>query len=326
MPELISLFLKKNFSSLKKIILLVEEHSKNSYYWDNVITLLKVLKESGTYKIVPCVPGKKITQKTKFKSFTGRTLEVDLLKEQVLDADLVLSNNDFSVPYDLGKTPVLMPPVMSGWRYRKKHVFFKEYNDLALEFSNLIGIDSQLLSIKTSRFLDFSLEDLNTLSRLKKAVQKSLESLEGQYQKWGIKPFLFLKNNSGTYGLGMTTITYAEEIDSWTYKIRKKMKASKGGAKVKELIIQEGIATYVRDNGVVAEPVIYMIGSKPAGGFLRTHSKKGEKDNLNSPGVVYRTLCLSDLAIEVEGKASENVYGWLSMLGVLAVAKEFQKI
>ena len=135
---------------------------------------------------------------------------------------------------------------------------------------------------------------------------------------------MFLKNNSGTYGLGMTTITYAEDIDSWTYKIRKKMKAGKGGVKVKELIIQEGISTYVRDKGVVAEPVIYAIGSKPVGGFLRTHSLKGEKDNLNSPGVVYRTLCLSDLAIEVEGKPSENVYGWVALLGVLALAREFK--
>ena len=72
--------------------------------------------------------------------------------------------------------------------------------------------------------------------------------------------------------------------------------------------------------------MIYFIGAQLAGGFLRTHKEKGARDHLNSPGAVYRTLCVSDLEIEVEGKPMENVYGWIAYLGVLASAKELQSL
>ena len=77
------------------------------------------------------------------------------MQDQVKEADLILSNNDFSVPYDLGDIPVLIPPVRAGWGYRRKHAFFEEYNQLALEFSGVIGMDSDLLTIKTRRFKNF---------------------------------------------------------------------------------------------------------------------------------------------------------------------------
>ena len=65
-----------------------------------------------------------------------------------------------------------------------------------------------------------------------------------------------------------------------------------------------------------------MIGCQLAGGFLRTHNKKGPKDSLNSPGAVYKRLCVSDLEIDVEGKPLENVYGWIAKLGILAIGRE----
>lgn len=65
-----------------------------------------------------------------------------------------------------------------------------------------------------------------------------------------------------------------------------------------------------------------MIGCELAGGFLRAHDKKGPKESLNSPGAVYKRLCVSDLRISVEGNPLENVYGWIARLGLLAVGRE----
>ena len=102
------------------------------------------------------------------------------------------------------------------------------------------------------------------------------------------------------------------------------MKASKGGRKVNRLILQEGISTALSSDQSCAEPVIYTLGAELIGGFLRTHSKKGVRENLNSPGAVYQKLCMSDLMVQVEGKDEENVYGWISRLALLSLAYEIK--
>ncbi len=102
------------------------------------------------------------------------------------------------------------------------------------------------------------------------------------------------------------------------------MKAAKGGRKVNQLIIQEGIPTILNQKGGRAEPVIYMLGSQLIGGFLRVHKAKGSRENLNSPGAVYRKLCISDLKVQVEGKNEENVYGWIARLTLLALGFEIK--
>ena len=59
---------------------------------------------------------------------------------------------------------------------------------------------------------------------------------------------------------------------------------------------------------------------------MRAHNKKGESENLNSPGAVYKRLCVNDLQVSVQGHPMENVYGWLAKLGILAIAMEAKEI
>ena len=69
-----------------------------------------------------------------------------------------------------------------------------------------------------------------------------------------------------------------------------------------------------------------MIGNKLAGGFLRTHGAKGPVENLNSPGAVFKRLCMKDLQVDIEGSCLENVYGWVAQLNVLAIGREAQAV
>ena len=317
-------YLNKHFPNCKNLILLAEEHTKNPFYWDNIYSLGKLLEESGGLSVSVCVPGKNITEDQKFTSAKGHSIQVFLLKNKIKKADLIISNNDFSVDYGMNLNIPIIPPTSLGWKTRRKHSFFEEYNRLVKEFSQILGIEPWILQIKTTRFANFLISDSSCLDRLKEEVSIFLEELVPIYAPQKQTPFIFLKNNAGTYGLGMTTISSAQDIDNWNYKIKKKMRATKGGGQVQELIIQEGIASNLKREGLVAEPVIYLIGSRLAGGFLRTHKEKGTRDNLNSPGAVYRTLCISDLEIEVEGKPLENVYGWIAYLGGLAQAYELK--
>ena len=324
-------YLKTYFPTVKNIILLAEEHTQNPFYWDNIHSLKTVLEKSHTDSVFVCVPGQQIRENKVIISASGHSIKVFLLNSKKDKADLVISNNDFSVDYGMDLPIPVTPPILAGWNTRRKHSFFEEYNLLVTEFTRLIQVEPEYLTIKTKKFSDFHPDDPKCLKRLKEEVEIFLSELTPiykniLYKQNEQKPFLFLKNNSGTYGLGMTTITSSKDIEHWNYKIRKKMKATKGGGKVTELIIQEGIASHIKKEGFVAEPVIYCVGPHLTGGFLRTHKKKGARDNLNSPGAVYRTLCISDLEIEVEGKSMENVYGWIAKLGCLSLSYELKPL
>ncbi len=321
--SLIKNYLKKHYPSCKKIILLAEEHTKNYYYWDNIY-VIKSLIESTGYTVTVCVPGKVITSSTKIMAASGREISVYLLNKK--KGDLIISNNDFSVSYDLPKDIFCNPCVEMGWGLRKKHSFFVEYNKVVDEFASLIKMDPWCFKVETELFSPFHLDSDENINLLKDRVSLFLRNLKNKLPEKSMEePYLFLKNNSGTYGLGITSIDRAEELDHLNYKTRKKMKASKSGSGIKEVILQEGIPTILgQEKGQSVEPVIYMIGSKLTGGFLRGHDKQGHKANLNSPGAVYKRLCVSDLEIEIRGHTMENVYGWIGKLGVLALISEIE--
>ena len=321
-PSIMKEYIQKHYGKIQKIVLLTEEHTQNLYYWDNVSVLQSMIEGSGA-KVQICVPGKQLTQPLTLTTAGGQNISIELLNRHLQTTDLIISNNDFSSSYNIPDHIPLNPSPKMGWKCRRKDQFFREYNSLAVEFSKLIEVDPWHLTIKTKLFEPFNLDDPSSLKNLKTSLSAFLKDLQPAYEKRAEVPFAFLKNNSGTYGLGVTSLQSAEEIDQWNYKTKKKMKAAKGGRKVTQLILQEGVPTILHKEGT-AEPVIYVSGSQLIGGFLRTHKTKGVRENLNSPGAVYKKLCISDLKVQIEGKDAENVYGWIARLAVLALGFEIK--
>lgn len=322
--------------SCNNVLLLAEENTRNPHYWDNILTLMAIIKGAGRQVIVG-IP-RPLPQPLAITAASGQPVtlfgvELDLGKISVagFSPDLVVNNNDFSVISEVWKKDLkipINPPLQLGWYQRRKDHYFSIYNELSQTFAEKIGIDPWLLQIATQRFSHFDVDAPDSLTSLAAEVDTMLAQIQSEYRKRGIeqRPFVFIKNNSGTYGLGVTRVYDGKEILGWTYKTRKKMKATKGGGGVSELIIQEGVPSALRFQDEVAEPTIYMIGCQLAGGFLRSHSEKDPTESLNSPGAVFRKLCVSDLAINVEGLPMENVYGWLACLGTLALGREAKSL
>lgn len=332
---LMAAYIDKHYGpGVKNILLVTEEHTGNPYYWDNVYTI-KSLMESAGKSVNVAIP-RELSEPIRLQSASGREITVGsalkdgaLLKE--FNPDLVISNNDFSEAYEeWAKTMefAMNPPRELGWYQRKKSRYFKFYNQLVNEFAQVAKFDPFLLRVETEEYANFDIASEDSRSDLANKVDQMLERLKVEYQKRGItqQPFVFVKNNAGTYGLAVIRVGSGEEVRQWSYKSRKKMKAAKGGREVEEVIIQEGIPSIVQAESASAEPVIYMIGCELAGGFLRTHSEKGSTDSLNSPGAVYKRLCVSDLAVRAEGCPQENVYGWSAKLGLLAIAMEAEEM
>lgn len=328
---LIADYVRRHYGSgVKKLLLVTEEHTQNLYYWENVSTI-KGLIEGAGYELRIAF-ARPLPEPLKLTSATGREVIVEsampgstLMKEY--RPDLIISNNDFSDAHDewaVSQTLPMNPPRELGWYQRKKSRYFRFYNQLAEEFSKAAQIDPFLLQVATEEYDSFEIENEQSRKILGDKVDAMIANLAKEYEKRGLqqKPFVFVKNNSGTYGLAVIRVGSGQEVKEWTYKSRKKMKAAKGGRDVEEVIIQEGIPSVVKADDATAEPVIYMIGCELAGGFLRTHAEKGDTDSLNSPGAVYKRLCVSDLVTDPKGCPKENVYGWSAKLGLLAIALE----
>lgn len=318
--------------SSQKVVLLTEEHTNNPYYWDNVNVLKELLEKAG--RDVRLAIPRPLTEPLEVQSASGAKLKVYSatrvdhgVKVGDMVPDIIISNNDFSNAYaewiEGLKTPI-NPPHDLGWHRRRKDQFFNAYNRLAMEFAEVLAVDPFFFQVETRHFAGFDVNSEQSRGELADQVDVLLGDVRKLYESRGIttKPFAFVKNSAGTYGLAVSQVHSGDDVRQWNYKARKKMKAAKGGRDVEEVIIQEGVPTIVTASGSTAEPAIYMIGCQLAGGFLRTHSEKGAEESLNSPGAIYQRLCVSDLNVNVEGHPMENVYGWVGKLSFLAIAQE----
>lgn len=320
--------------NLKSILLITEEHTNNPHYWENVATLMDIF-EGCDLQVKAAFP-RDLPENLMMTSTTGRQIRVHSATVasklfETFRPDLVVSNNDFSNSYEAWAKEfpfAINPPRELGWYQRQKSRYFKMYNQLVREFSDIAEIDPFLMNIETEEFLHFDIGNDDSRAKLASQVDAMLSRLAKDYAARGIeqKPFVFVKNNHGTYGLAVIRVGSGQEVLDWTYKSRKKMKAAKGGNDVEEVIIQEGVPSVVKADGASAEPVVYMIGCELAGGFLRTHAEKSETESLNSPGAVYKRMCVADLLINAQGCPNENVYGWSAKLGMLAISAEAKEM
>ncbi|MCH2533475.1 MAG: glutamate--cysteine ligase [Bdellovibrionales bacterium] len=333
--ELLGAFLSSHYEKNQNILLITEEHTNNPYYWENVYTIYEMIQATGR-KVITAIPDESLKTPMDVESVNGHKLKVypatktsQTIEVDGFTPDLIISNNDFSNSYQSwveGLETPMTPPHKLGWHVRRKESFFEQYNHVSKQFCELIDINPFHFNIPTEVHQSFDVTSKDSLQTLAEHTDKFINHLKSEYEKHDIKaePFAFIKNNAGTYGMGVLTAKSGQDVLDWNNRARTKMKAAKGGRGVSEVILQEGIPSILKAEDTTAEPAIYMLGCELAGGFLRTHHKKGPQENLNSPGAVFKRLCVADLEINVEGLPMENVYGWVAKLGFLAIAKEAQ--
>ena len=165
-------------------------------------------------------------------------------------------------------------------------------------------------------------------------VEAMLTKIRRKYKEYGIneKPFVVVKADNGTYGMGIMTVRDLKDLDEPSRRTRNKMSVVKEGLPVTEVIIQEGVPTYERMNDAVAEPVVYMIDRYVVGGFYRVHAERGIDENLNAPGSSFAPLAFADAHHlprmgEKPGVSPPNrfyMYGVIGRLAMLAASYELE--
>jgi glutamate--cysteine ligase len=354
-PAFISLSVQAAMVAIEKVcpeahrlLLIPENHSRNTYYLQNVIDLAHILKVAGLDVRIGSI-SPEITEPTLLTAQNGQTLLIEplvregnriKLKNAALgdfDSCAILLNNDLSggIPDILMNLEQnLIPPLHAGWHSRRKTYHFSAYNRVIADFANMLKIDEWLLNPYFESCEGINFNDRTGEECLAIKVDTLLNKIKVKYQEYGIQqePYVIIKANAGTYGMGIMTVKSAEEVRGLNRKKRNKMSVIKEGQQVSEVIIQEGVYTFESINDAVAEPVVYMMDHFVIGGFYRVHTGRDADENLNAPGahfvpLAFESPCgLPDCDGEPDTVPNRfYAYGVIARLALLAAAIELEE-
>jgi glutamate--cysteine ligase len=322
--------------NIKKVGILPESHTKNKYYLDHLCSLKETIEESEaevTFFSTDLQLFEAEEDCVELESFSGhklvihkaRALEGFFYKSNSnikFDFDLVLLNNDQSVPLDVNwemiETPVLPTP-FAGWFKRQKIHHFSHYRDVADEFAAEFDINPDLIQAHFSFVENVDFNSKEGLEELATEVDKLIEKL-------ALGSIVFVKASKGTYGMGISVVSSGQEIRAMNRKIRNKMDIGKNSLKFTSTLIQECVETVLKCDEAPAEVTIYLINGKSVGGFMRTNPLKGTQANLNAQGVLYRKFCISELKQNNDHQMKEHVYSIIARLSTLAASREMKDL
>ncbi len=328
----------------RNLLLVPESHTRNSFYLANLLQLRRIFHQAGLNVRFGSLSAE-IKEPTTLNLPTGESITIEPLIRtdrrlglKGFDPCTILLNNDLSagipgILEDLHEQ-YLLPPLHAGWSVRRKSTHFKAYEEVAKRFGKLLGIDSWLINPMYAHCGAVNFTEGRGMDCLTTNVDALLTKIRRKYKEYGIneKPFVVVKADNGTYGMGIMTVRDVKDLQGLSRKTKNKMSVTKEGQLLSEVIIQEGVLTNERVNDAVAEPVVYMMDRYVVGGFYRVHAERDVDENLNAPGASFVPLAFADSGRlpqpgEKPGSSSPNrfyMYGVVGRLAMLAASYELE--
>ena len=328
----------------KNLLIIPENHTRNTFYLTNVLQLQRIFSMAGLNVRVGSV-NPEIKDVTPILLPNGETITLEpvvrgkrRLGLKDFDPCTILLNNDLSagapgILEDLHEQ-FLLPPLHAGWSVRRKSQHFQCYEEVAKRFGKMLGIDPWLINPMFNQCGEVNFAEGTGLECLRSNVDALLTKTRRKYKEYGIneKPFVVVKADNGTYGMGIMTVRDVADLDQLNRKTRNKMSVIKDGQAVSDVIIQEGVITHERIQEAVAEPVVYMMDRYVVGGFYRVHAERGVDENLNAPGASFVPLAFDESAHLPQPGAKPGasvpnrfyMYGVIGRLAMLAASYELE--
>ena len=333
--------------SAKGILLVPENHTRNKFYLENVATLFSLIQKAG-YRVHIGTLIPEIKEPTEITlEISGRKLWLEPIERSGNHIGVgdfmpcsILLNNDLSsgVPEILkGLEQDIIPPAALGWHARTKSSHFGFYREVAKEFGGLLDLDPWLVDPLFRNCGEINFAKREGEECLAANVELLLQDLKAKYKEYGIadEPFVIVKSDAGTYGMGVMTVRSADDVRNMNRKARTHMSSAKEGNEVTGAIIQEGVMTLEKlgTDNATAEPVVYMIDQHVVGGFYRLNSQRGTQENLNAPGMRFEPLAFEDPCCAPDFNCGPDerpnrfyAYGVVARLAALAAAREIDAI
>ncbi|MBL0319829.1 MAG: glutamate--cysteine ligase [Alphaproteobacteria bacterium] len=293
------LYLEKYYPGARNIAIIPENHTRNYYYLENLAVLKEIFLTAGyNTRIGRTSADAQAVQEV--LSVTGKMVHIEpfhtngrnIETQDGFRPDMIILNNDCTsgVPTIIENIDIpVTPPSALGWHVRKKSSHFKAYNAVVGQFAKDFNIDPWLISTIFEECDHVNFKEELGLGCVAKHVDRIVAKIADKYADYGIKetPYVFVKADRGTYGMGVMTAMSGSEVLEINKKIRNKMSMIKGNTEVHEVIIQEGVPTIETVDGHPAESLLYLLGGKGVGCIHRVHQGRDPYTNLNASGMVF---------------------------------------
>ena len=284
------------------ILIVAEEHTRNTWYLENIRILQEIIIKAGfsakiatffTHDSSLCELGSGAID---LETASGQMVKVycfkrvlEKIKANDADFDLIIMNNDLSagIPDALRALNIpIYPSINAGWHSRLKSEHFAHTNKLMKEFASSVGLDPWQFSCLYEVADNVDVNSETDQQRLYLAAVKLFEDIQKKYQEHKVdsKPFIFIKADSGTYGMGVVPIEDPQQILELNRKKRNDLLRGKDATSINRFLLQEGVPTIHRIEENPCEVCLYQIDNNFVGGFYRYHTSKNSRENLNSPG------------------------------------------
>ena len=330
-PVIKNTILKMN-SSAKIVGIIPESHTKNLFYLDHLSTLSSLVKGAGfevrIFTFDPNVfeEGQSTLQLTSHSGNAVIITKPEIRDNQIFvdgeKLDAVIMNNDQSNPLPVTwngiHTPISPSPEI-GWFRRQKNIHFSFYQKVVSQFAEHFNIDCNLLH---ARFRAVDQVDFET----KEGLEPLAITVDELIKEIGPESKVFVKASQGTYGMGISVVSSGDEIRNMNRKTRNKMDVGKNAIKFTSVLVQEGVETIIKYDDSPAEITIYLVDGQCIGGFMRANAEKDSLGNLNSKGMVFRKLCMSNISQDDDHKCKEAIYSIVARLSTIAAAHEIKEV
>ena len=292
------------------ILIVAEEHTRNTWYLENVRILQEIITKAGfntkiatffSHDTSLCELGSGAVE---LETATGQTVKVfcfkrvlEKIKHNDADFDMIIMNNDLSagIPDELKNIKIpIFPSIHAGWHARLKSEHFRHANALMKDFSYKVGLDPWQFSCLYEVAENVDVNTEADQKRLHAAAVKLFDDIKNKYREHNVdsKPFIFIKADSGTYGMGVVPIEDPAQILELNRKKRNDLLRGKDAQTITRFLLQEGVPTIHRIEENPCEVCLYQIDNNFVGGFYRYHTSKGSRENLNSPGgMAFQKMC-----------------------------------
>ena len=244
-------------------------------------------------------------------------------------------NNDLStgIPEELKdvNTPIY-PSLQAGWHARLKSHHFVHTNDLMRDFATIVNLDPWMLTCHHTALDDINVNQAQNREQLADAAADLFRRIQLKYDEHGIteKPFVFLKADSGTYGMGVMAIEDPAQIVRLSSRQRSKLYKGKGGQVISRYLLQEGVPSVHKVCGQVGEVCVYQIANQFVGGFYRVHGERSARESLNARGMEFATMCPHSDHYGACGAHANNtmfdVYRILARIAGIAASHEIAQL
>ena len=298
----------KRVPKCQNIIIVAEEHTRNTWYLENVRILQEIIQKAGfnvkiaTFLMVQpafCEGASYVELETATKHPVRIFCFKRILSEFEAgrqDFDLIILNNDLTsgIPEVLKNSKIpIYPSTHAGWHSRHKSQHFAFTERLMGEFSKIMDMDSWFFSATYDVVDGVNINIEQDRQKLMDVTSSLFKKIHAKYLEHKIKekPFVMIKSDSGTYGMGVIPVEDPKDILELNRRNRNDLNKGKGSQIINRFLLQEGVPTIYNIDHEVSEACIYQIENNMVGGFYRVNSSKTNRENLSSPGMTFKKMC-----------------------------------